>query len=160
VIRLSCLQAYSPEGGFGSEDGVRANLEKLQRYWDDAEGAEKTLRTWRIVNLLAATLLGYGARHDGKYVLVKMASEKWGKILRERSVLEKTVWDWDKVAKDVEALKAGKFKTPYVPDGPWASRLRVNLKGRVKTANKKEAAGTGGMKHRPELARFLELLNG
>lgn len=153
-LRVQLLAVNNNYGGFGSEKGVRINLEKLNDYaYAALVGDEMNIRFWRVQNLLSATLLGYGGRRDICYTLVKEAHTYYSTLYHKiwvKRTLDNGVWDWDKVRRDLQDLyNSGDIEWKWIWD---------NLMIRVATANRKQKKGKGGMQHRVELAKFLKLM--
>lgn len=158
ALRVSLLSKYNTYGGFGTLSGIRINLHALNKYVENANllpepqnALEYTCRVWRVLNLLNATLLGYGNKpeFDEHRELITSTRDFLSKIHRFRwnSLPNGISWDWDKVESDL-----GKFGIEEL------SMILDNLNTRVATANRKKKQGTGGMEYRTELSRFITLL--
>jgi hypothetical protein len=149
------LATNNTYGGFGSLEGVDINIEKMKAYILEVQDSgdahvEYAYRVWRCLNLLNATLLGYGNKsnfdeHKKKIILMRDGLS----LLHKRKGLAWLLsWDWDVVRKD---LREAKLEDLVM--------IKKNLMSRVATANRKEKANIGGMEFREELSYFLGILD-
>lgn len=156
-LRCEMLATNNTYGGFGPFDGVTINIGRCEEYLkeDGIELQDRFHRTWRILNLMNATLLGFGNAKRGSQaydLVVKYRDEVSGyyKGMQAQGYVFKQ-WDWAAVNVDLHALYLNEL---------WAfNMIARNLAGRVKTAHRKQAAGTGGMQYRGELQRFLDMMD-
>jgi hypothetical protein len=135
-------------GDFRNFEGTKVNVGRLSGYIRSAKDKiEKGRRIWRVLNLLNAVRMGYhgqklvGTLQD-KYITlfrnsVQEQREKYEDIGKE--------WDWNKVKDDVSNM-----------DDFTRKQILKNLKSRVKMSHYK----TGSTKNRPELMKFIGLLEG
>lgn len=131
----------------GSWNGsVQENIDKLRDYVGDGSDSCKV---YRVLNCLNAVRMGYsgqglrGTQDDEAVRLYRDSLPSYDKSTVQRVA---TLWDWGKVAEDLEVLKSLDW-TSYIA-------IRANLEGRRTFAYKK----VGTMSHRTELQRFLELV--
>jgi len=151
VLRVNTLAQNTSAGGWNTEIGVEANLEKFRRYvMGTKDSQEYTNRLWRILNMLNAVRMGYngtnqaGTNQDKAVILFRdMVSKRYNKIIDGGFVFAE--WDWDKVAKDL--------KTLYQNSRSDFDKVYKNLVGRKNTAE-----NNAGTSNRPELVKFVELM--
>lgn len=173
-LRVSLLQENNDYGGFSTEIGVALNIVQLQKYANNLisksdfmalpkvgsalKGASRVvlteayLRNWRILNLMNATLLGYGSKMYGT-----VQAELVGAYQLECGDTHQAFthagfgfnvigeWDWGQVESGLRTMISNDIKS--------YKRIRDDLTKRRKVAMKR-----GGISHRPELVRFLELM--
>ena len=134
-IRVSML------GTWTSMANVKANIHTLWRYLETGEDVYE--RATRCSNYMAAILLGYGNKPEWveQKRLVKQAHSTFIYSLSSPQSAED--WDWEKVALDLSNIQRH-FLTAC-----WA-----DLRKRIYTSTKR----TGGTQHRPELMKFVGLL--
>lgn len=133
-------------GTWDTPEHVRKNITDLMMYCDDAmelsNAGDLHERIVRCTNYFAAILLGYGSKtmFEKERELVKNAHTLF---MRRMVPSTKTSWDWTQVEHDLR-------KADYT----FLKALWNNLQKRVYTSTKR----TGGTQHRPELMKFLGLL--
>lgn len=151
-LRISLLARNSSKGGFATVEGVESNIERLGDYLRvSPEGKEFAMRLWRVQNLLAAVLLGYGGRGGVMEARVQTYHREISSVYAwHKEELKHGSWDWLKVLNDLRAM--------YESGAQDWRDLFDDLKKRVKTANRKQAAGKGGMQYRRELAKFMRFM--
>jgi hypothetical protein len=154
-LRVSLLTKYNDYGGFGTIEGVQTNLMLLGNYVRLAGSQQETFyRNWRVLNLLDATLLGYGTRMQGTAQEGLVRAEVNARQERHKAYIDAGYrfgeWNWEKVARDLNDL--------YESSASEFANIKENLQQRIKTAMRKERLGTGGMQHRSELILFMELM--
>lgn len=154
ALRVSMLAKYNNYGGFGTVEGVTKNINTLQEYLVP-DRQERFYRNWRALNLMNATLLGYGTKMSGteqERLIIEYRNELSARhqhLLLQGFTWQE--WDWDKVRTDLEVL--------YNRRTYSFRNIRANLTTRKRTADRKEARGIGGMWFRTELQHFLTLMD-
>ena len=159
-LRVSLLGRNNDYGGFGTSDGVNINLMKLEEYIEaaDKNSVEFPIRAWRVSNLLAATMLGYGDRAEYSHLKGRLTiahrtysgyhlSRKATAQLRAAANIG---WDWKRVEQDLQVLVEEDFMT--------FQQIYVDLIKRKKTAKRKLDAGDIKQIVRPELDKFVALM--
>lgn len=132
-------------GHWGTLSEANTNVYVLRRYCETDSSASYE-RGLRCSNYMAAIMLGYGSRAQfaGCYVFVSSAQKMFAGLANSTSTNFGTrVWNWSKVEADLA-------KT----DSAFLRVCNTNLKKRVYTSIKR----TGGTQHRPELMKFVSLL--
>lgn len=154
-LRVSLLSVNNEYGGWENADGARKNISLLSDYVSEAiTDTESALRLWRVLNLLNATLLGYGSRKKGteeERLVIEYRdtiSTEYAKVKHHIDSI--AAWDWAAQKRNLEEM--------YANDRGTFNRIKANLALRVKTANRKEKANIGGMAHRGELQKWLDLM--
>lgn len=134
-LRVSML------GTWTSVANVKHNVYVLRRYLETGEDLHE--RATRCSNYMAAILLGYGNKPEWaeQKTFVKSAHGMFVRFMDSPQASEK--WDWEKVALDLGNIQRH-FLTAC-----WA-----DLRKRIYTSTKR----TGGTQHRPELMKFVGLL--
>lgn len=149
TLRVSLQGRNNDTGGWGTMNGVEQNIRQLNRYLGASalDKDEFTRSTWRVLNLLNAVLLGYGKKRDTTYSAVKKYQETHSRIYAKyRYDLDKLAnWNWEAVAVDLELIS---WRDPES-----FIKIMEDMQRRVKSAERKN-----GMDHRPELAKFLGLI--
>lgn len=149
IRRVMMLAENDPFGGFGCRIGTLRNIESLQKYIEEATGVEKSRRIWRALNLMNATLLGFGSRGFEQKAMVVEARDEWSLEHSHGDLLKpftEATW-WEQVRRDL-----------LIAPDEGLELVWTNLQKRVKTADQKAKRGVGGMQFRPDLQIFLELL--
>src|SRR5690349_12497286 len=101
AMRVQLLASNNDYGGFGTVEGVKKNIAKLHEYVQESYGwcehnlatsskgcsmcIETYCRHWRVLNLLNATLLGYGSRYpvdDPRMALVIITRDQYSLLYR------------------------------------------------------------------------------
>ena len=128
---------------------AKINVYVLRRYLE-ADGPTLYERALRCSNYMAAIMLGYGNREQFAecYAFVSSAQKMFAGYaaavnLARASPHSMLVWDWAKVRNDLLGAKADFLKA-----------CNDNLKKRIYTSTKR----TGGTQHRPELMKFIGML--
>ncbi len=158
VRRVSLLKQYNANKvGFSTREGVIANIDLLRDYFMQADlEVDAALRCYRIINLMAATMLGYKKEQTDLINLCKKYHQEmatiykardWGQHISGASGLK---WDWIKVKADLEKL--------WREDREMFDNIWENLQSRVGIANRKQRLGIGGMQFRNELQKFISLM--
>jgi len=131
--------------GKWTEDGASANINACSEYLSGAlmMPYEYAIRLWRVQNLLAAVLLGFGQRSQ---VSAKNVREFHGTVsrLRMANPLQEFQWDWGKVRRDL--MEQGTTKE--------LEGVLTNLKRRVRASLDRNHT----LAYRPELVRFISML--
>lgn len=159
-LRVSLLDQYNQTGGFTTVDSTKINDAILQEYLEGGETeVEGAFRTFRVLNLWAAVMLGTcnnnrpvmnHIKRNHEKLSVRYRESGWKEIIGGTFNNEQLSWDWDKVKRDLETL--------YKEEENWFNNIRVNLFTRVATAQRKERLKIGGMQFRKELEYFLSLM--
>jgi hypothetical protein len=141
------LSANNDYGGWWSYEGVVTNIKTCSDYIDEVDGFYD-VRSWRVKNLLNATLLGYGNRAD--------VDLQWREIVRgfrdrinfDSAFVKEAdeTWDWEEVWQDVRRMSDADRKM-----------VLDNLKKRVKTSAKRNGE-ENKFKHRTALEIFVNML--
>lgn len=150
ILRVGLL------GSFATERGIEGIQERLQDYFDEAlDDSEELVRRYRAINLLNATLLGYGSRPQFKMhrQMVHYLADSYRSAIRALEAGDTKIsnaWDWSKVDEDLHKL--------YKDDPTTFDKILKNIEGRIKTAHYKRRLGKGGMEYRTELGLFYDLI--
>lgn len=158
-IRVQCLRKHNFKGGWTTKEGVEHNLKSLDQYlmWSEMSGTEESLRTYRVVNLLNATRMGYsgqrwGASQDEKDLINSLddlvcefrdETQNSPRYNRQAVVDAGFNWDWNEV---VEGVRKGLENDPG-----WFDAIYADLTRRV--GKKTDIKAT-----RDELHRFIAIM--
>lgn len=148
-LRVSLLSQNRKDSGFGSIEGTTANLDTLLKYLQSTSNDKETLyRSWRILNLLNATRMGFsgtGLKGSQQDQLVVDFRERFiSSLFTSLKHIGFSSWDWEKVEKDLINLYTSKREV--------FNSILKNLSMRKKNAQKRKAF------NRPELLKFLGLM--
>jgi hypothetical protein len=150
-LRISLLQARRDDGGWSSREGMEDNLRQLGDYihkvdhgttWNDREELE--LRRYRVNNALNAVVMGYnGQKADQSLIAdVRKWRQEWAVVTKKNFVIvHARTWNWD--------VQLRQLITFFREDHEEFRFLQENLLRR---------SGNGTQKTRPELYKFLDLM--
>lgn len=133
-------------GTWDTPSSVNSNISHLRSYASDSTAKDTYERLMRGSNYLAAILLSYGSKEQfcEQRKLVKAGHTNFISNLRlwKPSYPQ---WDWAQVKHDLE------WWTTFTE----LKALRLDLGKRIQTSIKR----TGGTQYRPELMKFVDLLD-
>lgn len=150
AIRVSLL------GGFVDNIKCGLNLIQLRGYLDRATGDERTLRLYRINNLLAGTRMGFhgmgivGSAQDKLIVAFQENISKQYSQLNANDI-NRAVKSFNE---NYEERTLAELAVLKKEDPDTLDLIYQNLIQRTKQAHKK----VGGTQHRPELEYFIQLI--
>jgi hypothetical protein len=139
-LRVSLLAKYRPDGGWATVKGTSHNLADLEVYVGGVHPTDVT-KVWRVLNLLAAVLLGYGSKKIECARLVRRYHRELGKVYHDLLIAGKQL-EVPSVAAIKRSLKAA----------PREEVERVYLDLHNRWEQHKESP------HRKELRWFLDLV--
>ena len=157
-LRVSCVAAYNPYGGFTSTTGTQDNINRLTNYVNDAMlskpapyteqenlrmklEAEEELacRVYRVYNLLTATHMGFMGQHLGGSPSDKQILEARENLLPMYNVRAVSTaadkFKWDVLEYELETL--------WREDNYWFQAIYADLKKRTKFAARKRRREVG-----------------
>lgn len=166
LLRVSLLARNNDTGGFQTLEGCEANISRLQEYLRSSSTPQEAFhRTWRILNLLNATLLGFGQRMKGteQEAFIIYQRDRVQRIYRnlKGTGISFGMVHWDLVEKDLREL--------WEYDPYWFVLILEDLKRRLKSAERKNLRKLEGLVSTPinleevalrrsDLMRFLSLM--
>lgn len=154
-LRISTLAQYNDLGGWNTPEGTSSNISVFSQYLKEAPSAKEQLyRSWRILNMLNATRMGYSGQGKKDSEMDTMVRDFRDKeiqpvyqLLRDQGE-QFDEWDWDKEAQRIAQLRKS--------DPDSLHKIRANLQNRHDTTMKRKQT----VENRPELVKYLELLAG
>lgn len=160
-LRIILLKQHNNYGGFSTSEGLLTNWGLLEAYCEATDDEkEAAFRCFRVMNLLAAVMLGYRkatqaaliaqCKHYHEKLAERYKALNWGEIIEGKYNGEILVWDWNKTKSDLEKL--------WNKDSDLFEDIRRNLDKRVEMARRKERLKVGGMMYRKELEKFMLLM--
>lgn len=142
----------SLKGRFGDLEGLTDVMCVLDAYVSSVHCSDTPIRYKRVMNLLAATMLGYGnkpmfSKHKQVLQLYHACLSKWFnqnyKAEYEKLALQE--WDWDAIEDQLACCS----------DWPFLVHLQQDLRVRKNTSLRRN----GHMKHRQDLVTFMAMLD-
>jgi hypothetical protein len=146
-LRVSLL------GKFRSIEGVKQNIERLKAYIGKGELFDETrlMREWRALNLCNAVRMSYGGQEVDKEVdrlLTEFRDQVQDAYNTHKTIFKfPKEWNW--------RLTEGELVTCKLERPESFKAVRRDLIKRADTTLLKR----GDLKHRPELVKFLELVD-
>lgn len=158
VLRVGILSQNNDETNFTSVLRAEKAIARLTAYIERAEtDRDKSLRLHRVSNHYAAVMFALKSDKTKTdiYEMVRVEQKRisdlrWSKEYRNAFLFCKKQigWCWKHVKRDIENLNTASLVL-----------IRKDMEKRIQTANRKERLGIGGMKYRPELRVFTQLLD-
>lgn len=145
MLRINCLAARSPDGGWGTLIGTKGNLEMFYRYWYEhhlhPKGIEQQVRCYRMNNCLNAVHMGYRGQGADNHLIRQVVEWRHAYVPAmlswriEALQAEGSKWNWNR---QVEKLRLW--------NGEDLDFLLRDLRKR---------AQNGSDRTRPELHKFI-----